>query len=103
MPPESEPLTWARRPWSTADWWGVVSVRVLFFFVGGGSGGVAAWGEAPSPRLSLTCRVFSAPIGPLCPTSISVSAAFPILCDDTSERDCMSSSEYRRFMVDWSE
>jgi hypothetical protein len=75
-------------------------VRVLFFFVGGGRGVGVGWGEAPSPRLSLTCRVFSAPSGPLGPTSISVSAAFPILCDDASERDCASSSEYRRFMVD---
>ena len=78
-----------------------MSVRVLFFFVGGGRGVGVGWGEAPSPRLSLTCRVFSAPRGPLDPTSISVSAAFPILCDEASERDCASSSEYRRFMVDW--
>jgi hypothetical protein len=77
-------------------------VRVLFFFVGGGGGG-AGWGEVPSACLSHTCRVFSAPGGPLDPTSISVSATFPILCDDVSERDCASSSEYRRFMEDWGE
>lgn len=99
-PTESEPPTWASRAWSTAVWWGVVSVRVLFFFVGGGVGG-GGWGGAPSPRLSLTCRVFSAPGGPLGPTAISVSATFPILCVDASERDCPSSSEGLCFMVKW--
>ena len=77
-------------------------MRVLFFFTGGGSsgGGGGCWGGAPSPRLSLAaCRVFSAPAGPSGPTSISVSATFPMLCDDASERDCASSSECRLFMV----
>jgi hypothetical protein len=74
-------------------------VRVLFFFVVGSGGSGGGWESAPSPRLSLAaCRVFSAPGGPLGPTSISMSATFPMLCDDVSERDCASSSECRLFM-----
>jgi hypothetical protein len=74
-PPQPEVVpTWARSAWSTADWWGVVSVRVLFFFAGGGGSGDGV----PSLCFSLTCRVFSAPSAPLGLTSISVSATFPI-------------------------
>jgi hypothetical protein len=41
--------TCASSAWSTADWWGVVSVRVRFFFSGATGGGeVSEYGLIPS-------------------------------------------------------
>lgn len=61
-------------------------MRVLFFFTGGGRGGVegdALWLSI----LSLSCRVFWAlDAPPLGPTSVSVSMPF----EDVSERDWAS-------------
>jgi hypothetical protein len=83
---ETEALTWASRAWSAADCWGVVSVRVLFFFTGGGGCGGAEGDALWLSIFSLTRRVFWAFDAPLCPTSLSVSKPF----DDASERDCAS-------------